>query len=160
MTSLIHYPAVSFQLLQSGELVRNPAHSDLSTLTLLFQQDVGGLEIADMSSTEKTSSAAVAKSGKFICTDPEPGTVLVLAGYLLMRWTNGRWKNAVHRVMEPRSPTHNKAVREIDHSEGMAPERYSIAFFGFPDAAACIEPLSTCYSDEKPKKWGAINAGD
>ena len=160
MSSLIHYPAVSAQLLRSDEVTRNPAHSDFGTLTLLFQRDVGGLEIADMSSTDKTTSAAVDKSGKFIHVDPEPGTVLVNIGYLLMRWTNGRWKNTVHRVSEPPRSVSNKAAEEIDNLGEIIPERYSIAFFSFPDAATMVEPLPKCCSDQKPKRWGPINAGE
>jgi isopenicillin N synthase-like dioxygenase len=46
-----------------------------------------------MSSTDKTTSAAVERGGKFINVDPNPGTIIVNVGYLLMRWTNGRWKS-------------------------------------------------------------------
>jgi len=128
-------------------------------LTLLFQQNVGGLEIADMSSTDKTTTAGVEKSGQFIHVDPKPGAILINVGYLLMRWTNGRWKNTVHRVSEPPRLVKNELGEEIDDSEEVA-ERYSIAFFGFPDAATIVEPLPTCCSAEKPKRWGPINAGE
>jgi isopenicillin N synthase-like dioxygenase len=159
VSSLIHYPAVNPKLLRSGEVVRCPAHSDFGTLTLLFQQDVGGLEIADMSSTDKTKTTDVEKSGQFIYADPKPGTILINVGYLLMRWTNGRWKNTVHRVSEPPRSVKTELGEEIDDSEEIV-ERYSIAFFGFPDAATIVEPLSTCCSDERPKRWGPISAGE
>lgn len=96
--SLIHYPTVS---LPSDELVRNPAHSDFGTLTLLFQDAVGDLEIADTSSTNSEISARVERSGEFIHINPKPGTVSVNVRYPLMRWSNGRWKNTIHRVSEP-----------------------------------------------------------
>ena len=94
-SSLVHYPTVS---LPSDGLVRNPAHSDFGTLTLLFQDAVGGLDIADTSSTNSEISARVERSGEFIPINPKPGTVLVNVGYLLMRWSIGRWKNTIHRV--------------------------------------------------------------
>ena len=148
-SSLIHYPAVSSDSVRSGEVVRSPAHIDFGTITLLFQQDVGGLEVADMNTTDKLSSVAVEKSAKFIPIEPDPGTVLVNVGYLLMRWTNARWKNSVHRVSAPPDST------GVEVSE-----RYSFAFFCFPDAQTNVEPLITCYDTETPKKWSPINAGD
>jgi isopenicillin N synthase-like dioxygenase len=158
VSSLIHYPAISAQLGRSGETVRSPAHSDFGTLTLLFQHDFGGLQVADMSSTDKTSSSAVDKSATFLNVEPDPETILVIVGYLLMRWTNGRWKNTVHRVMEPPS-TNDKKKAEGDNSE-LIPERYSIAFFSFPDAETDVEPLDSCCSDQEPKRWKPINAGN
>jgi isopenicillin N synthase-like dioxygenase len=154
VSSLIHYPAIHRRLLQSGDAVRCPAHSDFGTLTLLFQRDVDGLEIADGSSTDKKTSAAVEKSGRFVPVKPEPGAVVVNIGYLLMRWSNGRWKNTVHRVTEPRM------TELMDDEAETVPERYSIAFFANPDAPTTVEPLAQCYNDENPRKWGPINAGE
>ena len=135
VSSLLHYPSVTTRMLRSGESIRNPAHSDLSTLTFLFQQDVGGLQVAYMTSTDKTTSAAVNKSATFLNVEPHSDLVLVNAGYLLMRWTNGRWKSVVHRVsfdcgksMEGQSPE-------------SVPERYSIAFFNQPSANAVMAPV-------------------
>lgn len=130
--------------------MRSPAHSDFGTLTLLFQQEVGGLEVADMSSTEKLTSAAVEKSATFIPVEPNPDTILVNVGYLLMRWTNARWRNSVHRVSAPPSLINMEII----------PERYSFAFFSFPDAQTVVEPLPTCYNIDKSRKWGPIVAGD
>ena len=129
VSSLIHYPAISTQRLRSSEIVRNPAHSDLGTLTLLFQHNVGGLEVVDMSSTDKTATAAVEKSGEFIHVEPRPRTIVVNVGYLLMRWTNGRWKNTVHRVLEPPRLIDSRGTQDIDESGETIPERYSVAFF-------------------------------
>jgi hypothetical protein len=94
---------VPTQLLNSGKLARVPAHSDFGTLTLLFQDDVGGLEIADLGSANTEKSAEFEKHGSFTPVKPVPGTVVVNIGYLLMRWSNGRWKNTIHRVMGPSS---------------------------------------------------------
>ena len=156
-SSLLHYPALTRQV-SSNKVVRNPAHSDFGTLTLLFQRDVGGLQVADMGSTNKTSSAAVDKSARFLDVEPDPHTILVNAGYLLMRWTNRRYKNTVHRVSEP-PPPHRAKTGGGNQSESI-PQRYSVAFFSFPDADTDFEPLSSCCSDEVPKKWNPINAGE
>ncbi|KAI0720496.1 thymine dioxygenase [Cerioporus squamosus] len=42
---LMHYPAVPAKKLVDGEMSRIGAHSDFSSITLLFQDDVGGLEV-------------------------------------------------------------------------------------------------------------------
>jgi len=159
VSSLIHYPAVSTQLLRSGEVVRCPAHSDFGTLTLLFQQQVGGLQVADMSSTDKTTSAAIERDATFIHVDPKPGAIVVNVGYLLMRWTNGRWKSTVHRVVEP-PRTSKEAAQGIDDGEAFVPDRFSVAFFSSPDEATVVEPFAACCSEQEPKKWGPINAGE
>lgn len=157
MTSLIHYPAVAAEQLRSGAVARSPAHSDLGTLTLLFQNGVGGLQVADMSSTKETATIAVDKTATYIDVDPMGDTILVNAGYLLMRWTNGRWPNVVHRVSEP--PPSESAPGHEDNGPWLVPERYSIAFFSFPDADVNVEPIRSCYDDNNPKRWGALNAG-
>lgn len=158
VTSFLHYPSVPAQLVRSGEVVRVPSHSDFGTLTLLFQRNVGGLQVADMSSTDKFSSSAVNESAKFLDVEPNPETILVNVGYLLMRWTNGRWKNTVHRVSEPPS-AHIMNAPEVESSD-LVPERYSIAFFSFPDAKTTIEPLESCCSNQVPKKFKPLNAGE
>jgi len=157
---LIHYPQVLAESLRSAEAFRSNAHSDSGTITFLFQHEVGGLEVADMASTDKTSSAAVDEAAKFIPVEPRPGEILVLVGYLLMRLTNKRWKNTVHRVLEPPCSTGNdKIPKDIDDSTEMAPERYSIAFFSYPDSKVTIEPLASCCTDQQ-SAFKAINVGE
>lgn len=116
--------------------------------------------MADMGSTDKITSADVEKSGKFIHIDPKPGAILVNVGYLLMRWTNGRWKNTVHRVSEPPRSMSNETAQGVDDLKEMVPERFSIAFFSNPDPDTVVEPLENCCTDQRPKKWGPINAGN
>lgn len=162
--SLIHYPTVS---LPSGGLTRNPAHSDFGTLTLLFQDSVGGLEIADTSARSSEGSAKIEKGERFIPVDPRPGTVVVDVGYLFMRWSNGRWKNTVHRVSEPprwkeqglQGPNCNDTADGNSVSMEAVPERYSVAYFSAPDPATVIEALRCC-CENQPPRWKPINAGE
>ena len=69
-----------------------------------------------------------------------------------MRLSNGRWKNAVHRVSE--SPN-----SESDGDQ-MTLARYGMPFFVTPDPATVVEALPGCWSEEVAKKWKPISAGD
>lgn len=149
-TCFNHYPAVLAKEIRTETAARQAAHSDFGTLTLLFQHDVGGLEVADMSSTEETASRLVEETANFIPVDPQPGLILVLVGHMLMRWTNARYKNTVHRVSEPPIPA--------GESEEILPNRYSIAFFGFPDSKTVVKPFASCCTQRK-SKYLTINAG-
>lgn len=60
-------------------------HQDHGTLTLLVQDQAGGLEMRG-------------RDGRWHDLPPEPGTVLVNAGDMLARWTGGALRSAPHRV--------------------------------------------------------------
>jgi len=60
-------------------------HQDHGTLTLLVQDDAGGLELRG-------------RDGRWRDLPPEDGTVLVNAGDMLARWTGGAVRSAPHRV--------------------------------------------------------------
>jgi isopenicillin N synthase-like dioxygenase len=153
VSNLNHYPAVP---IDTGEFAREPPHSDLSTLSLHFQGDVGGLQVADMSSTTKTSSVAVSEMANFIDIEPDPDLVLVNAGYLLMRLTNGKIKNSVYKLIE--SPVVDGS--QDPRLEAARSERYSIAFFSFPDADTFIKPLDSRYISSAANGWEPFNAGE
>lgn len=103
---LLHYPAVSAEVfaVNLGQ-VRAGEHSDYGSVTLLFQDGRGGLQVRS-------------PRGGFVDATPMEGTVVVNAGDLLARWSNDTIKSTVHRVVEP--PRGN--------AEGeVYPPRYSIA---------------------------------
>lgn len=86
-------------------------HTDFGCITLLWQDDSGGLEVRDRA------------SGEWIAAPPLPGTLVVNVGDLLGRWSNDRFASTPHRV-----------VNRSGHA------RFSIATFHDPDFSAAIDP--------------------
>jgi isopenicillin N synthase-like dioxygenase len=76
---LLHYPPIPAAAIEGAKMSRMPAHCDWSTVTLLFQDDCGGLQIEDPKSP-----------GRFIDAPPVPNTLIMNVGDLLMRWSNGK----------------------------------------------------------------------
>jgi hypothetical protein len=88
------------------------AHTDWGALTLLVQDDVGGLEVCPPRTSEGDSDEAAAPA--WMPADAKRGAILANVGDMLLRWTDGRYRSAPHRVLEPK-------VAGVD--------RYSVAFF-------------------------------
>ncbi|MEB3210480.1 MAG: 2-oxoglutarate and iron-dependent oxygenase domain-containing protein [Leptolyngbyaceae bacterium] len=128
---LLHYPPMK-ELPKPGQ-IRAGAHSDYGTLTLLFQDDVGGLEVQT-------------KSGEWMSAPCIPGTILINTGDLTQRWSNDVFRSTKHRVGLPKP-------------EKAGCDRYSIAFFCQPDADADIVCFPSCQSDDNPPRYGPIKAG-
>ena len=77
---LLHYPPVPAEALESKRMARMPAHTDWSSITMLFQDDCGGLEIEDIHSP-----------GEFIPATPVKNAIVMNVGDLLQRWSNGMY---------------------------------------------------------------------
>lgn len=71
---LLHYPPIAAGELERGRVARMPAHRDWSSITLLFQDDCGGLEVEDPRDP-----------GRFIPVTPVKNACVVNVGDLLMR---------------------------------------------------------------------------
>ncbi len=103
---LLHYPAVAESVFRANEgTVRAGEHSDYGSLTFLFQDGRGGLQVQS-------------PQGNFVDATPIEGTCVVNAGDLLQQWSNDTIKSTIHRVVEP-------PVKEGEGGE--YPARYSIA---------------------------------
>lgn len=142
---LLHYPAVSKSVFDQGkQQMRAGEHSDYGSVTLLFQDQRGGLQV-------------MTPSGKFIDATPIEGTVVVNAGDLLERWSNDRIKSTKHRVVEPPAITKGEGGARED----CYPARYSVVYFCNPDYNRWIEALPGTWEGEKGgKKYEGINSGE
>jgi len=118
----LFYPSLSADEIQQPGVQRCGEHSDYGTITLLFQDDMGGLEVLS--------------DGQWIPATPIPGTVLVNLGDLMQFWTADRYKATVHRVRVPEDETRRRCSRQ------------SLAFFVHPDNEVMVTPLDG--SDKYP----------
>lgn len=73
---LLHYPPVPAAALETESSARMPAHTDWGSVTMLFQDDCGGLEVET-------------RAGEFVTAPPVKGAIVMNIGDLLMRWSNG-----------------------------------------------------------------------
>jgi isopenicillin N synthase-like dioxygenase len=123
---LLHYPAVV-----SNERYRVGPHSDYGTITLLVQDEVGGLQVLDR------------VNGRWVNVPYVKNTVIVNTADLLMRWTNDKFPSTLHRIVGPGA---TDCTHELKASASM--DRYSIVFFVNPNMGHTVSNL---IDDEDPK---------
>ena len=127
---LLYYPASGVDQIAPDQLGAG-AHTDYGLLTLLFQDNVGGLEVLDM-------------DNQWQAVDCEDSAIVMNSGDLLERWTNGRYRSTLHRV-KPKIGQR---------------ERFSVVMFVDPDSATSVSVLDSCTSESKPARYETITAGE
>ena len=124
---LLHYPP---QLSSMKEGVFGcGAHSDYGMLTLLSTDGNSGLQVKKQDGTWLSVKASA--------TD-----FVVNIGDMLERWTNGRYKSTLHRVVMTQEVT-----------------RYSIPFFFEPNFDCVVECLPCCVTEDCPPKFPPTTSG-
>lgn len=108
----------------AGELTGMGAHTDFGILTVLWSDQVPGLQVLD-------------HDGCWHDVAPADGALLVNLGDAMARWTNDRWRSTIHRVDPP----------VVD---GRILSRRSAAFFFDGNSDAVIETLPGCARTDHP----------
>ncbi|MGW5572223.1 isopenicillin N synthase family dioxygenase [Nocardia thailandica] len=119
-----NYALPESEIALAGELTGMGAHTDFGILTVLWADQVPGLQVLD-------------QDGGWHDVEPADGALLVNLGDAMARWTNDRWRSTVHRVAPP----------VID---GRILRRRSAAFFFDGNHDAVIETLPGCARAEHP----------
>ena len=127
----IHYPPI---LEDPKEAVRASAHGDINLITLLMGAHGKGLQVQH-------------SNGEWIDAVASKDELMINIGDMLSRHTNNLLKSTVHRVVNP--------DREL-----LKKSRYSIPFFMHPISEMKLNVLESCISDESPKSFDDITAGD
>ncbi len=97
--SIIYYPP---QEVDAGADQFGVApHTDFGALTLLRQDEVGGLQVQD-------------KNGDWVTAHPIEGTLVVNVADLLARWTNNRFASTPHRVVNTSGRERFSIVAAVD----------------------------------------------
>lgn len=127
----IHYPPIT---IDPGNSVRAGQHEDINLITLLMGASAEGLQVLN-------------KNNEWIGITAIPGSLVVNVGDMLQRLTNGVMKSTTHRVVNP-------------PREKWGTSRYSIPFFLHPIGKMPLNALSNCISNDRPKAFEDITAGN
>jgi isopenicillin N synthase-like dioxygenase len=114
-----------------GEHVWAGEHGDINLITALPRATAPGLQVK-------------AEDGWVDAVAPE-GRVIINTGMMLEQLSNGVIPTGIHRVVA---------------ATGQPGERYSVVQFCHPTPWTILQPLPSCITEERPQRFGAIEAGD
>ncbi|KAL4204855.1 hypothetical protein AMTRI_Chr01g111810 [Amborella trichopoda] len=104
-------------------------HKDAGALTVLAQDEVGGLEVRG-------------KDGKWVAVKAVLDSYIINVGDIVQVWSNDAYESAEHRVV-----VNSKR------------ERFSVPFFYNPSHYEFIKPLEELLSKDNPPKYSGYNWG-
>ncbi|KAJ5297040.1 oligo-1-6-glucosidase [Penicillium atrosanguineum] len=126
---LLHYPPQDPTTVETERGIG--AHTDFGAITILLQDNTGGLQVWNNTSSE------------WVDVTPISGAYVVNLGNLMMQWTNDRYLSNLHRVI-------NKS----------GDERFSVPFFFSGNPNFTVECLPSCIDSEKGAKHPPVMVHD
>lgn len=127
----IHYPPINKE---PKGAVRAAAHGDINLITLLMGAHGKGLQVQN-------------HEGQWIDAIAQQDELMINVGDMLSRHSNNILKSTIHRVVNP-------------PKELWGTSRYSIPFFMHPISDMKLNVLENCISENNPKQFEDITAGD
>lgn len=140
---LNRYPPTPREHLADGKIKRTWPHTDFGIITLLFQDDVGGLELENR-----------AAPGTFVPVAPaarrpgQPAEMVVNISDTFERWTNGVVRAGLHQVAPAPGEKH----------KAMLSERYSFVFFAKASRDTSAGPLPHFITEDNPARYDEMTA--
>jgi isopenicillin N synthase-like dioxygenase len=125
---LLHYPPQAADA--PDDAFGSAPHTDYGFITLLAQDDRGGLQVRRRDAT-------------WLDAPPIADTWVVNVADMLSRWTNGRWQSTPHRV------------RNVSGTD-----RYSCPYFFDMSMDSSITVRPTCQGPANPPKYQPVRYGD
>src|SRR5262245_34457856 len=118
-------------------------------------RSVGGGHIGLRVPVHRRGEGKIAWPGQVLFPDgewrdvrPGPGQFVINLGDMMERWTNGRWRSTVHRVVNP------------PRAQTAGSRRQTVGFFLHPNYGARIECLPTCTDAGHPRHHAPVLAGE
>jgi isopenicillin N synthase-like dioxygenase len=131
---LLHYYPVQDKSQIPEGAVRAAAHGDINLITLLMGGTAEGLQAQTL-------------DGEWIPVSPADDEIVINIGDMLARLTNNRFRSTQHRVITP-------------NEESWTSPRYSTPFFLHPRSDMDLSCLEGCISEESPKVYEDMTAGE
>lgn len=125
---MLHYPPQPAD--SPDDAFGSAPHTDYGFLTILCQDDTGGLEVRRA-------------DGTWLKAPPVPGTWVVNVADMLSRWSNGRWQSTPHRVK-------NLSGRD----------RFSVPYFFDMSMDSVVTCAPTCTDATNPPRFAPVRYGD
>jgi isopenicillin N synthase-like dioxygenase len=117
-----------------GDLVGMGEHTDYGIVTVLWADQVAGLQV-------------LGADGDWHDVSPADDALLINLGDLTGRWTNERWMSTLHRVKPP-------------IVDGTIKRRRSAAYFHDGNIDALIQTLPSCVSKAHPNLYEPVTVGE